>query len=151
MFLITAIPVLLGMILTAKAPQLVEGISPLVSRIATILFVLIVVLAIKANWDSLMKHFAVLGPALLALILIMLGLGLLTGTLLKVTPKEQTTISIESGIQNATLGIAVAGFVGAEAAGGGLSDTALPSAVDGVMMYGPVIPFLFWRRLLHQN
>lgn len=150
MFLITAIPVFLGMILTAAAPRLVKRISKPVAHLATVLFVIIVLLAIHANWDSLMKDFSTLGPALLALLLIMLTMGLLTGTLLRVTPQERTTISLESGIQNATLGMAVAGFVGAEAAGGGLSDTALPSAVYGVLMYGAVVPFVFWRRSLHR-
>ncbi|MEO0448296.1 MAG: bile acid:sodium symporter [Verrucomicrobiota bacterium] len=151
MFLITAIPVFLGMLLTSTVPNLVDRISKPVSHLATVLFVIIVILAIKANWDSLMKHFSTLGPALLVLLLIMLALGLVTGFLLRVSAREQTTISLESGIQNATLGMTVAGFVGAEAAGGGLPDSALPSAVYGVMMYGLVVPFVFWRRSLHPS
>lgn len=149
MFLITAVPVFIGMALTEKAPKFVERISRTVANIALVLFVLIVVLAIKANWDALMKYFSLLGPALLTLMVIMLGLGLLTGSLLRVTSREATTISLESGIQNATLGIAVAGFVGAEATGGELPDSALPSAVYGVMMYFVVVPFVFWRRKVH--
>lgn len=149
MFLITAVPVAAGMFLTRFAPKLVERISKTVANIALVLFVLIVILAIKANWDALMKYATVLGPTLLALMGIMLALGLITGRLLRVTPREATTISLESGIQNATLGIAVAGFVGAEAAGGELPDSALPSAVYGVLMYFVVVPFVFWRRRAH--
>lgn len=149
MFMITAIPVAVGMLLTRFAPKLVERISKTVANIALVLFVLIVILAIKANWDALMKYATVLGPTLLALMGIMLALGLITGRLLRVTPREATTISLESGIQNATLGIAVAGFVGAEAAGGELPDSALPSAVYGVLMYLVVVPFVFWRRRAH--
>lgn len=149
MFLITAVPVFIGMILTALLPKLVEKISQPVSHIAFALFVIIVVLAIKANWDSLMKYFTTLGGVLLALMLIMLGLGLITSRLLRVSPKEATTISLESGIQNATLGMAVATFVGVQAAGGGLPDSALPSAVYGVLMYFIVVPFVLWRRKVH--
>lgn len=149
MFLITAVPVFIGMILTSAAPRLVERISKVVSHIAMVLFVLIVILAIKANWDALMKYASVLGPALLALMVIMLGLGLITGRLSRVNSRDATTISLESGIQNATLGIAVAGFVGAQAAGGELPDSALPSAVYGVMMYFIVVPFVLWRRKVH--
>lgn len=149
MFLITAVPVFLGMVLTAKAPKLVERISKIVANIALALFVLIVVLAIKANWDALMKYASTLGPTLFALMGIMLALGLISGKLLKVTPREATTISLESGIQNATLGITVAGFIGTEATNGGLPDSALPSAVYGVMMYFLIVPFVLWRRKVH--
>lgn len=151
MFLITAVPVFFGMILTATAPALVEKISKMVAHIALALFILIVVLAIKANWDALMKHFSTLGPALLALMIVMLGLGLLSGKLLGTTSRESTTISLESGIQNATLGMAVAAFVGAEAVGGELPDSALPSAIYGVMMYFIVVPFVLWRRKVHEG
>ena len=47
------------------------------------------------------------------------------------------------------MAFAVAGFVGAEAAGGELPDSALPSAVYGVMMYFIVVPFVYWRRKVH--
>ncbi|MEM7602436.1 MAG: bile acid:sodium symporter family protein [Verrucomicrobiota bacterium] len=149
MFLITAVPVAFGMLLTHFAPKLVERISRLVGHVALVLFALIVFLAIRANWDALMKYASVLGPALLALMAIMLTLGLVTGRLLRVTRREATTISLESGIQNATLGIAVAGFIGAEASGGALPDSALPSAVYGVLMYLVVVPFVLWRRRVH--
>jgi len=149
MFLITAIPVMAGMVFTRLTPALVERISKPVAHAATVLFFLIVALAIKANWEALTRHFATLGPALLALLLIMLALGLITGSLLGVAPREKTTICIESGIQNATLGMAVAAFVGAGTSEEGLSDTALPSAVYGVLMYFIVVPFVLWRRAIH--
>ncbi len=151
MFLITAVPVFIGMLLTSLTPKLVKRISKIVSHIALVLFILIVVLAIKANWDALLKYASALAPALVALMIIMLLLGLLTGRLLKVDSREATTISLESGIQNATLGIAVAGFVGAEAVGGGLPDSALPSAVYGVLMYLVIIPFVLWRQRVHSS
>lgn len=151
MFLITAVPVLAGMLLTAYAPKVVERISKSVSLIALVLFVVIVVLAIVANWDSLMKDFSSLGPALALLLLVMLTLGLASGKLLRVSSQETTTIALESGVQNATLGLAVASFVGAEAAGTALTEAALPSAVYGAIMYFLLVPFVLWRRSLAQN
>ena len=150
MFLITAVPVLVGMLLTAYAPTLVDRISQPVSLIALVLFVAIVVLAIKANWDSLMKDFSSLGPALALLMLVMLTLGLVSGKLLRVNSAETTTIALESGVQNATLGIAVAGFVGVQAVGAGLPEAALPAAVYGAMMYFFLVPFVLWRRSLNR-
>ncbi|MEM6279564.1 MAG: bile acid:sodium symporter, partial [Verrucomicrobiota bacterium] len=49
MFLLTAIPVLLGMWLTAARPALVEKISGAVSKIALVLFVFIIVAAVVKN------------------------------------------------------------------------------------------------------
>jgi len=149
MFLITAVPVLIGMGLTVSAPKVVERMTKLVSLIAMVLFVTIVVLAIKANWGPLMKDINSLGPALAVLMLIMLALGLISGKLLRIRSPEATTIALESGVQNATLGIAVAGFIGAQSTGMELPDAALPSAVYGAMMYFFMIPFVLWRRSVH--
>lgn len=151
MFLITAVPVFVGMVLTASAPKLVERIATSVSIIALVLFVVIVVLAIQANWDSLMKDFSSLGPALTLLLLVMLSLGLISGKLLPVSPREATTIALESGVQNATLGMAVAGFIGTQAAGTSLPEAALPSAVYGSIMYFLLVPFVMWRRSRTQD
>ncbi|MDC1320002.1 hypothetical protein N8Y41_00610 [bacterium] len=58
--------------------------------------------------------------------------------------KEVKTVSIEAGLQNATVGIALASFVSTQS--GGLSEMGLPSAVYGIVMYIVVAPFVFWYR-----
>jgi BASS family bile acid:Na+ symporter len=57
-----------------------------------------------------------------------------------------TTVAIESGIQNASVGITVGGLIIAPAVGETLSVLSLPSGVYGVLMYLVIAPFLFWRR-----
>ena len=59
-------------------------------------------------------------------------------------PKRATTVSIESGIQNASVGITVGGLILASP-DGGLSTLSLPSGVYGVLMYIVVAPFVYWR------
>ena len=88
MFLLTAVPVGLGMILTANAPRLVEKISKVVSRIALVLFVLIIVAALAKNRVVFFGNLPTLGPALILLNLIMLGLGIATAKLLKLDTKD---------------------------------------------------------------
>ena len=59
--------------------------------------------------------------------------------------EDSIAISIETGIQNATLGITLAGLISGQTEGG-FSTMALPSAVYGITMYLVAIPFVAWFR-----
>ena len=83
---------------------------------------------------------AVPEPSSLVLLLIGLGLAHLAG----LTWPEAKTISIETGIQNSTLGITLAGLITGVTEG--FSTLALPSAVYGITMYAVALPFLWWFR-----
>lgn len=145
MFLLTAVPVGLGMLLTAKAPGVVEKISKTISRIALVLFVLIIIAALAANRAVFFSNLPLLGPALILLNLVMLGLGLGSSKLLKLDTKDATTISLESGVQNGTLGIAVGAMIAASASES-LPPTTIASAVYGITMYFVSLPFVLRRK-----
>lgn len=145
MFLLTAVPAGLGMLLTAKAPKVVETISKTVSRIAVVLFILIIIAALAANRVVVFSNLPVIGPALILLNIVMLGIGLGFGKLLKLDAKDATTISLESGVQNGTLGIAVGTMIVANASES-LPPTTIASAVYGITMYFVSLPFVFWRK-----
>ncbi|MEM7602721.1 MAG: bile acid:sodium symporter, partial [Verrucomicrobiota bacterium] len=100
MFLLTAVPVLLGMGLTSSKPELVTRISGIVSKIALALFVFIIVAAIAKNRVVFFGNLPSLGPALIGLNIIMLALGLLTSRLARLGREDATSISLESGVQN---------------------------------------------------
>ena len=145
MFLITALPVAIGMLMTAKSPQLVEKIAPGISRAAVGLFVLIIIAALAKNWGVFYGNLAILGPVAIILNLLMLGLGLVTAKLMRLGNKDATTISIESGVQNGTLAIAV-GVIVAGVEGEALPPSTVPAAVYSITMYLVCLPFVFWRR-----
>ncbi|MEM1444232.1 MAG: bile acid:sodium symporter [Verrucomicrobiota bacterium] len=145
MFLLTAIPVLLGMWLTAANPAVVEKISGVISKIALALFVFIIVAAVVKNRVVFFGNLPALGPGMIALNVIMLGLGLLSSKLLRLDSKEATSISLESGVQNGTLGIAVGAMIAASP-DESLPVFTVPSAVYGITMYLVSLPFVFWRR-----
>ncbi|MXU64439.1 bile acid:sodium symporter family protein [Oceanomicrobium pacificus] len=145
MFAITAVPVLLGLLVRHFAPGFAARTERLVSGIALVLFVLIVIAALAANWTIFATNFPKLGPVLMLMNLILLGLGLGVARLLRLGGGDGMCISIEMGVQNATLGIAVAGLV---AQTGGIPDYALPSAVYGITMYLVTVPaVLILRRI----
>ena len=146
MFLLTAMPVMLGMSLRRYAVELTEKIEPRASKLAAGLFVIIVIAAIVSEFDTLMDNLGTLGPAVIVLNVMMLGIGWQSATMLSLNDQRATTVAIESGIQNASVGITVGGLIMAPAAGATLSTLSLPSGVYGVLMYLVIAPFLFWRR-----
>ncbi|MDF1658952.1 MAG: bile acid:sodium symporter family protein [Verrucomicrobiales bacterium] len=145
MFLLTAVPVLLGMALTASKPDLVARISGIASKIALVLFALIIVAAIAKNRVVFFGNLPSLGPALICLNVIMLALGLLTSRLARLKQDDATSISLESGVQNGTLGIAVGAMIAASP-DESLPPITVPAAVYGITMYLVSLPFVFWRR-----
>lgn len=142
MFLITAVPVAIGVAIRHFATRFAERAEPVFSRIATILFIVIVVGALAANWTVFVENLWTLGPALIALNIILLLVGGGLARIAGLNPTEVKTVAIETGIQNATLGI----LVGSLLVGGsqGLSAFSLPSGVYGITMYLVTIPFVLW-------
>ena len=145
MFLITAVPVGIGMLLTAKYSALAEKIAPGVSRAAVVLFVLIIVAALAKNWGVFSSNFGTLGPVAVLLNVVMLALGIASARMLRLEKRDATTISIESGVQNGTLAIAVGSLV-AGVDGQVLPPETVPAAVYSITMYLVCLPFVFWRR-----
>ena len=145
MFLITAVPVGIGMLLTAKYSALAEKIAPGVSRAAVVLFVVIIVAALSKNWGVFSSNFGTLGPVAVLLNVVMLALGIASARMLRLEKRDATTISIESGVQNGTLAIAVGSLV-AGVDGQVLPPETVPAAVYSITMYLVCLPFVFWRR-----
>jgi BASS family bile acid:Na+ symporter len=145
MFLITAVPVAIGMLLTAKSAAFVETIAPGVSRVALVLFLLIIAAALAKNWEVFSSNLGMLGPAAVLLNLLLLTAGLASAKLIGLERADATTISIESGVQNGTLAIAVGSIViGVE--GQTLPPATVPAVVYSITMYLVCVPFMLWRR-----
>ena len=145
MFLITAVPVAMGMALTAKSPLLVERIAPGISRTAILLFAFIIIAALAKNWGVFSSNLATLGPFTALLIILMLCAGIASSKVTGLGRRDATTISIESGVQNGTLAIAVGSII-AGTEGQTLPPETVPAAVYSITMYIVCVPFVFWRR-----
>jgi len=144
MFLLTMLPVILGMVLRHIATPLADRIEPVLIKVASVLFILIILAAIASNWALLIANAGTLGPALMALNLSTMIGGLLIATALGLTLRERKTISIEVGIQNGSLGITLAPLI--VGASNGIPTIGLPSAMYGVIMYITAIPFVLWLK-----
>ncbi|MFK7752905.1 MAG: bile acid:sodium symporter family protein [Sedimentitalea sp.] len=144
MFLITTLPVLIGVTLRHIADTTASKIEPWLARIATGLFILIVLAALAGNWSIFLENLASMGAALITLNITLLLIGLALAHLARLSWREKKTISIETGIQNSTLGITLAALI--SGVSDGFSTMALPSALYGITMYVVTLPFLAYFR-----
>ena len=145
MFLIAAVPTCVGLYMNTKYNNFSKKIDPIINKISTVLFVIIVIGALASNWNIFIQNLSVLGPAVISLITMMFLIGYNSAKILKISKKQTITISIESGIQNATLGILIGSLILPLPEGvQGMSSLSLPSGVYGVLMYFVCLPFIFW-------
>lgn len=128
MALVAAVPLALGAALRAMAPglaaRLLRGAEPLAKGI----FAVLVLATFVQNAGPMAAHFAVLGPAVLALNLGALALGRGLPALLGVAPAAARAIMVEAGLQN----VAVTIFVATSLLG--QPELAVPGLVYAVMM-----------------
>ncbi|TYR32005.1 bile acid:sodium symporter family protein [Mesorhizobium microcysteis] len=144
MFLITLVPVLIGLAIRSFAESAALRLDAIVSRVAVVLFVVVVVGALAANWSLFLANLTVLAPALIILNVVLLAAGIFFARLFGLTMPEGKAIALETGVQNATLGITVGSLIVEQASA--LPPFSLPSAVYGITMYIVSIPFVLWLR-----
>jgi len=142
MFFITVIPVCLGLYINMKHKSIANKFYPFANRISTFLFIVIVIGALASEWNTFINNLSLMGPAIIVLILIMLFVGYNSAKLFGINDKQAITIAIESGIQNATVGITIGNLILPSSSG--LSIFSLPSGVYGILMYLVCLPFMFW-------
>ena len=142
MFFITTIPVSIGLFINTKYHDLSISFSPIANKISSILFIIIIIGALASEWDAFVNNLNLLGPAIILLIFLMLLIGYTSGKLFSLNKKKSITIAIESGIQNATVGITIGNLILNQESG--LSILSLPSGVYGILMYLVCLPFVFF-------
>lgn len=106
--IITLLPVALGMIIRTRAPRFSDIMGKPVKIMSGILLFLIIMAAILNDRENFFNFFAQAGPVALSLNLAMLLVGFFSAKIFRLNISQSITISIESGIQNGTLGIAIA-------------------------------------------
>jgi bile acid:Na+ symporter, BASS family len=108
LMLITLLPVGIGMAIRARAINFSRKMETPVKFTSGILLIVIILAAILANKEIFVSSFKDVGPIALSLNVVMLLVGYISSRLLQLRQSQSITISVESGIQNGTLGIAIA-------------------------------------------
>ena len=142
MFFITTVPVSAGLYVHTKFKDKISSFVEIANKISTVLFIIIVVGALASEWTTFVNNIQRLGPAVISLLIVMFFIGYNSSRLFKISPEMAITVAIESGIQNATVGITIGSLMLRQ--DGGLSVFSLPSGVYGIVMYFVCLPFVFW-------
>ena len=142
MFFITAVPVGVGMLVRSKNKPFADAFDGTATKISTVLFVVIILGALASEWGTFINNFLQLGPAILIMIVAMLFIAYSSSTWFKMSSKQSITVTIESGIQNGTVGITVGNLIINPESG--LSILSIPSGVYSILMYFICLPFVFW-------
>ena len=142
MFLVTAIPVGVGLLVRSKNKNFADTFEITATKISTILFIIIIIGALASEWETFINNLFHIGPAIILLIAAMLIIGYKTSNWFKMNNQQSVTVAIESGIQNGTVGITIGNLIINPEIG--LSILSIPSGVYGILMYFICLPFVFW-------
>lgn len=126
---VTLIPVSIGMFLKKKFPVLAIKADRPVRLASAIFFTIIIFAAILKERESIVEYFILSGPVMLILNLLTLIVGFLLASVFLLPKRQRLTISIESGIQNGTLGIMIAATLLKN------SEMTIPIAIYSLIMF----------------
>ncbi|XHX79850.1 MAG: bile acid:sodium symporter family protein [Stenomitos frigidus ULC029] len=128
-FLITLLPIAIGMAMRHQFPDTARRLEKQMSRLAVGLLALIIVLLLIREGSKLPGFLVQVGIGVVLLNLLATLVGFLAGKLFRLPLAQQICIAIEVGIQNGTLAIAItAGLLNNP-------DMAVPAAVYSLLMY----------------
>jgi len=108
LFVIIIIPVSLGMAIKAKAPKFARRMNKPVKIASAIVLTLVIIGIVLKEKEHIVGYFQQAGIIALCLNVLTMLAGYFTAYLFKLSARQAISISIESGIQNGTLAIAIA-------------------------------------------
>jgi len=129
-FLLITLPTALGMLVKYFFPRFADSGARLSRPLVTVIFLLIVVGAIMADFENLPHYLRTAGPPIVAFNLIVFGVAALVAAWLATGQQQRIAITIECGLQNASLAITIALSTLQNPAVG------IPAAVYGLFMMG---------------
>lgn len=139
-FIITTVPVILGMLLRAWLPAFTDRVQGTLGKVATALFVLIVIATFVSQREALLANFATVGPAAASLNVAVMAAGIALGLVFRLNRPDSIAIASECGLQNAALGIFVATTLLAA------PPLAVPSVVYALIMNLGAFALIAWAR-----
>lgn len=106
-FLILGIPLVLGILCSQYLPKVAQALKKPMQYLSIAFFIGMVLIAFGGNFGVFMKCIQYIFLIVLVHNLLALGIGFGTSTLFKLPYKDRRTLTIETGIQNSGLGLAL--------------------------------------------
>jgi BASS family bile acid:Na+ symporter len=126
-FLITVVPLSIGMFVRSRAPEWVDRYQPGFMKASVVLFFLVVLAAILSELELIRENFWRVAAGALLLNIIAMTFSFSVARLARLSERQATAIAMELGIHNGTVAIVVAGMINEE--------LMIPAAVYAVFMY----------------
>mgnify|MGYP001313852588 FL=1 len=139
-FFIVTVPVLIGLLVRRFAQPFATRFEPWTNRMSTALFVIVLVGAIFQQRNNIIPYFAEAGFVTLVLNVLMMLLAYTIARAFASGIPQQAAISIECGLQNGTLAIAISTLL----FGGGL--ISVPAATYSLIMLSTALIFIIILR-----
>lgn len=144
-FAIVLGPVAIGMFLRSRFPGFATRMESPVKVISALFLLLIIVLALVKDWQTVLEYAPVVGAAALAFNLLSLAVGYFVPRLLKLSLRQAIAIGMEIGIHNGTLAIALA----LSPVLLNNSTMAIPAALYSIIMFFTAAAFGWWVNAAH--
>ena len=106
-FILLGIPLVLGILTSHYLPKVAQALKKPLQWLSIIIFIAMVVLSFSSNIDAFLLSVKYIFLVVLIHNLVALGIGFTVGTLGKVPFRDRRTLTIETGIQNSGLGLAL--------------------------------------------
>ena len=129
MVLVVIAPMILGMLIKRNSPSFSEKMERPIRILSVSLLALIIIGIVVKEKENIVSYFLDAGLLALALNVITVGLGLFTAKVFRLGKRSGVTIALESGIQNGTMALFIAGTLLSNAAYG------IAPAVYSLIMY----------------
>ena len=107
MFLVVALPVILGMLINKFAKKLIQSRTLLIQRLSIILFIIVFAAIWVEEWENISNFIARAGTITLTLNIVMMIIGFYVAKFFVTGVAQRKCITLESGLQNGTLAVFV--------------------------------------------
>ncbi|MEC7942445.1 MAG: bile acid:sodium symporter family protein [Pseudomonadota bacterium] len=135
-FLIVTVPVIIGLCARRYLEGFALRIEGWASRISTALFVIVLIGAIVQQRENIVPYFAEAGLVTIVLNVLMMTLAFSLACVTVPSLPQRITISIECGLQNGTLAIAVSTLLFSG------TMTSVPAATYSLIMFATALVFV---------
>lgn len=106
-FILLGIPLTLGILCSQYLPKVANALKKPLQWISIVFFIAMVILSFSSNMDAFLKCVKYIFLVVLIHNLLALSIGYSVGTIAKIPFRDRRTLTIETGIQNSGLGLAL--------------------------------------------
>lgn len=108
LMLMLAVPVLLGMFIRVRWPEVASRHQSALQRVAFTLVALLILVVVSSQFDLFLRELTGIVPRALLFLLLSLGAGALVGLLIRADRTERVTLALEFGTRNVAVATAIA-------------------------------------------